>query len=173
MKDTETAIAEKVLPKLIGKMLPDFKDVTELTNVIISNICSYGYQSKKIITDARLQVFSGFMPIAENFFANLNDTISMSIQLDDQRYDKIIDFIIQNENASFERKIELYQQLDERKHRHKMNYVKGAVGIIGTVATAILVNKSIDTVKTLNTNKSYNKRKSKEAKYKYRWLFLN
>lgn len=49
-----------------------------------------------------------------------------------------------------------------------MNYVKGAVGIIGTVATAILVNKSIDTVKTLNTNKSYNKRKSKEAKYKYR-----
>lgn len=75
MASTEVAIAEKVLPKLIGKMLPDFKDVTELTNVIISNICSYGYQSKKIITDARLQVFSGFMPIAENFFANLNDTI--------------------------------------------------------------------------------------------------
>lgn len=107
MAGTELALAEKIVPILIGKMLPDLKDVTGLADVLCSNILNYGYQNKKIITDARLQAFSGFMSISENFFENLNDTIKMSMQLDDQHYGKIIDFIVQNETVPFDRKIEL------------------------------------------------------------------
>ncbi len=43
-----TELAEKVVPILIGKMLPDLKDVTGLADVICSNILDYGYQNKKL-----------------------------------------------------------------------------------------------------------------------------
>lgn len=165
MAGTEIAIAEKILPVLIKKMLPNLKDVANLVNIILSNIYSYGYQSKKIITDQRLQVFSEFMPIAENFFENLNDAINMSMQLNDQRYNKIIDFIIKNETVPFKTKIESYIKLDEQKHKQKINYLKWAAGIISTTILGIV---SISTAGQVNTNKSYNKRKSKEAKYKYK-----
>ncbi len=51
MPGTEMAVAtvaEKVLPVLAAKMLPDLKDVTGLVDVLSSNILNYGYQSKKL-----------------------------------------------------------------------------------------------------------------------------
>ncbi len=106
------------------------------------------------------------MSVSENFFENLNDTIKMSMQLDDQHCNKIIDFIIQNETVPFDRKIELYKQLDEQKHEHKMNYIKSFTKVLRTIALALLGGKAINTYNDVNTDKSYNKRKAKETKYK-------
>lgn len=175
MAVTEMAVAtvaEKVLPVLVAKMLPDFKDVGGLVSVLSSNIMEYGYQSKKIISDERLHVFNGFMPVAEDFFKNLNDTVNMSIQLDEKRYSKVVDFVLANETVPFDRKIEIYQSLAEQKHNHKMDIIKTvgkiAVGFAGEAVLAVLGIKTINTTKEINTNKSYNKRKIKEAKYKGR-----
>ncbi len=172
MPGTEMAVAtvaEKVLPVLAAKMLPDLKDVTGLVDVLSSNILNYGYQSKKIITDERLHVFDGFMPVAEDFFKNLNDAVKMSIALDDTRYSKVIDFVLQNETVPFEKKIEIYKSLDEQKHNQKMDWLKFVGGTVGTVALTLLGTMAINTFKEVNTNKSYNKRKFKEAKYKYKY----
>ncbi|MDE6678843.1 MAG: hypothetical protein K2K02_07360, partial [Ruminococcus sp.] len=158
-------VAEKVLPVLATKMLPDFKDISGLVGVLSSNIMEYGYQNKKIISDERLHIFDGFMPIAEDFFRNLNDAVNMSIQLDDQRYSRVIDCVLENETVSLERKIEIYTALDEQKHNQKMDWIKNIGRFVIASAVIVLGGKAIQTGKELNTNKSYNKRKITEAKY--------
>ncbi|MDE6666052.1 MAG: hypothetical protein K2K14_07720, partial [Ruminococcus sp.] len=142
MAVTEMAVAtvaEKVLPVLVSKMLPDFKDVGGLVSVLSSNIMEYGYQSKKIISDERLHVFDGFMPVAEDFFKNLNDTVNMSIQLDEKRYSKVVDFVIENETVPFERKIEIYKSLDEQHHNHRMDVMKIVGGIVCCIAVVVVI----------------------------------
>lgn len=166
MEMTNEKIAKKMVPALVKKMFPDLKNVTGLIAILASNILKYGYYSKKIVTDERIQAFKEFLPYAEKFFNNLNDTVKMSIELNDKHYSRIIDCILQHETVSFEEKIKAYVVLEElRIIKQKTHMYTLAAAVVST----LLGGGAISATYKVNTNESYNSRKAKEAKYKYKY----
>lgn len=160
-----SVIAKKVAPALVKKMLPNLKEVSALAAILSSNILEYGYQSKKIIADSRLEAFKEFLPVADKFFDNLNDTVQISIELKDKHYTRIIDFVLDNETVSFNQKIDAYIRIEKLRKKKQMETIK--IVLSATVLT-LLGEAAIRESGKVNTDKSYNKRKAKEAKYKYR-----
>lgn len=141
MKITENKIAEKSIPSILQKMMPDesAEDIDKLSDVIIDDFYKYGYQSKKIITDARLQAFKNFLPIADKFFDNLNTTVQIAVTHNEKRYDKIVDFVLACDKIPPKDKIKLYITLEKKKDKREKEWLKKIMPLAFLLSATMII----------------------------------
>lgn len=141
MKTMEKKIVKEAVPVLLQEMMPNLSenDITKLAAVIISNICKYGYQSKKIIADAKLSAFKEFLPIAEKFLDNLHATVQIAEEHNEKRYDKIIDFVIDNSDLTAKEKVRLYINVEKEKDKLKKEWLEKIMPLACLLSVTIIL----------------------------------
>lgn len=167
MKMTNEKVAKKLVPKVVKHLLPETvskERINGLIEVLSENVLKYGYQSKKMIMEANLVAFSEFTDIAEIFFRTLNETVQMSMQLENRHYDKIIDCIITNGDAPLERKVELFLKIKENKRKERKEAFNACLEFLALIAVAHTANTAIKENGETNRSPVVNKTRQREIK---------
>lgn len=167
MKMTDEKVAKKLVPKVVKHLLPETvskERINGLIEVLSENVLKYGYQSKKMITEANLVAFSEFTDIAEIFFRTLNETVQMSMQLESRHYDKIIDCIISYEDAPLSEKVDCFLKIEDDKRKKRKDVFSACLAFLTVVGGAYTANTAIKENGKTNRSPVVNKTRQREIK---------
>ncbi|MCM1314043.1 MAG: hypothetical protein NC205_05925 [Prevotella sp.] len=141
MKITDKKVAKKLVPKVVKYLVPanmPKEGVEKLINVIGANIIKYGYQKQELITKATIAVCQEFGDISVKFFQILNETVQLSMQLKNHRYDRIAEFIMLNEDVPLSKRVELFLLFEEKERKAELGLFKVRCELAAQTATQIL-----------------------------------